>query len=127
MVSVQLTWFDLNVQEELNCLVYDQETAWMVYEHVAVWRFIRWCTNMQWLRRHRWCMNMWWHRRLIHYKIWQSIVISVHWCTHRNLTGNITCLLCFIFFVRAILRFTGVAIGYVRAPDDLPLKMIRGV
>ena len=32
---MQLAWFHLNMQEELNCLVYDQETAWMAYEHVA--------------------------------------------------------------------------------------------
>ena len=91
-------------------------------------RFISWCTrcmNMQQLRRHRWCTNMWWHGRLMHCKIWQSIVIRVHWCTHRNLTGNITSLLCFIFIIRPIL--TGVAIGYVRVPDDIPLKMIGGV
>ena len=36
LVSVQLTWFHLNVQEEFNCLVCDQETAWMVYKHAAV-------------------------------------------------------------------------------------------
>ena len=106
-----------HVAAQKTQMVYEHAAVWevhqMVYEHVVAWK-------TQMVYKHVV------HGRFIHCKIWQSIVIRVHWCTHRNLTGNITSLLCFIFIVRAILRFTDVAIGYVRIPDDIPLKMIRG-